>query len=80
MAKQHNVEAYVHGRKAGVAHDQNKEVRQGTPKTTPTDQGDHDVSGSQDRELSSAAKSIYDRARDTAPDPRKIGDQAIHTR
>ncbi len=75
-----NIEKYVHGRKAGVAHNQNKEVRNGTPKTTPTDRGDHDVSGSQDAELSRAASSVYGRAKAPVNDPSKIGDQAVFVR
>jgi len=81
MAKMTNTEKYVKGRRAGVAHNQNREIRNGTPKTIPTDQGDHDISGSQDRELSSAASRIYQKSvKHGGHASENIGDQAVKDR
>lgn len=78
MGKSAN-QVFVQGRKSGVSTNQNREVRMGTPKTTSADR-DSSNSGSHNSELSTAAKGIYKRACADAPDPKKIGDQAMYTR
>jgi hypothetical protein len=73
-------EKFLKGRTAGVEKTFGTKNRGKVAENTIIGKGDQRDSGSLDSELGTAASSLYTRAVVDAPDPSKMGDQAMYKR